>query len=483
MSEYYDTYFLDATVALKNALKNHNVMAANKIVSGLQICYYDGNKIDNAPMNCINVPFDSMVDYFSTTKNRLPTVFDTTNCSLGFKDIESLKDKFYENIEKVNKILKAKIKKLHSEIKNLKLNFQDKTLRIFAYGCRETVLIKYLVENIISAFNDLEYETLLYKQTNDIQSCSEVFYLEAIRDFNPHITININHLNNQFLNDDVFNFVWFQDVMPILANDIPIRLRERDFVFHISSMLERKLKQKDISSYYQPFCINKAIYKRRDSINRENKIVFIGSSYKGRIEKIKDDYDFEKIYNNMLVVFNQKGCLTNPSIENSDIKYFADKYNKPVEYIGEIYAYMGRDYCIEKLCKLNTNYKLEVYGHGWSDNEIVAPYYKGIVEYGKEISKIYNSAIYGYCPGGYVLMQRTLESVFSGAIPLVLDVRADKDDVYDAKVEESVEFFTVDTLKEILNKQPKKCNFYFMTREYSYDNFIQNCVSIINNIE
>jgi len=157
MSEYYDTYFLDSKISLKNTLLKNRVIASNGIINSLLIRYYDANKIDNALMNCINVSFESMRDYFSMT-----------NYSLGFKDVNSLKDKFYENIEKVKIFLKVKIQKFHSKIKNLKPDFQDKTLRIFAYGCRKTILIKYLLKNITSAVNKLEYKTPIYKQTNNM---------------------------------------------------------------------------------------------------------------------------------------------------------------------------------------------------------------------------------------------------------------------------------------------------------------------------
>ena len=70
--EYYDTYYTDGSQALKNALQNNRVLAPNKTVSALQICFYNGKKIENAPENCIHVPFDTIVAYFSSTKYRIP---------------------------------------------------------------------------------------------------------------------------------------------------------------------------------------------------------------------------------------------------------------------------------------------------------------------------------------------------------------------------------------------------------------------------
>lgn len=480
--QYFDTYFLDPKTALQTALQKNKVFAPNGIVSSLQICYYGGNKIDDAPINCIHVQFDSIVDYFSTTKNRLPKVIDSTNINLSSNEISNLKDLFQKSMDKVREILNNKIKELQKDIKNLKPDFKDKELRIFAHGCKETILIKYFVKGIIDAADKLGHKTHLHTQISDIESCSQVFYLQALKDFNPHITININHLNNEHISDDVFNFIWFQDYVPMLRNDAPIDLRERDFVFHLIDVYGEILNRKNVKSKYQPFCIDANIFKERTHIKKEKKIVFIGSSYASYIDKIKDDDNYEKIYKAIVEEFEKKSCLKGLKHQDSDIRNLINKFNKPNEFITDIYHYVQRDYCVEKLCQIDTDYTIEIYGNGWEDNPIVKPFSKGSVEYGEDISKIYNSATYGYCPGGYIFMHRTLECAMSGTIPLVLDSRLDMQDFYDKESEKALEFFSIKDLETILKKEPKKNkNFDYIRANFGYNSFVEKCVDIVKN--
>ena len=104
-------------------------------------------------------------------------------------------------------------------------------------------------------------------------------YTRDILDFNPHVTININYLNH-IMSEDVFNFVWIQDALPwITDQDVEVKLRSRDRVFHLTHYLGDLLLKKDIDSSYQPFCIDQNTYKNRSELSREDKIVVIGSSY------------------------------------------------------------------------------------------------------------------------------------------------------------------------------------------------------------
>ncbi|QFR48348.1 hypothetical protein FJR48_00845 [Sulfurimonas lithotrophica] len=459
-------------------------MAKNGIVSGLQICYYDGERIENEPENCIHVPFNSIVDYFIKTKNRFPSLINSDNTNLSTTELSELQDEFKKSMNKVQNILDNKIINIKKEIQKLKPNFNDEKLRIFAYGCRETVLIKHLVKNILIAADELGYETYLHTQDNDMESCNEVFYLKALRDFNPHITINVNHLNNDFISDEVFNFIWFQDYMPLLRKESPpIHLRDRDLIYHLTNDLKEIIFNKGIYSEFQSFCMNEKIYKPRPEILKEKKIVFIGSSYKDRINDIKLDPDFQLVFNEAKDIFEKKSCLTNLTHPKSDLLFLMQKYSKSLDYVNGINAYLIRDYCVEKLCSINTNYEIEIYGWGWNENKKIQPYYKGIVENGESISKIYNSATYGFCPGSYILMQRTLECAFSETVPLVLDVREDKQEEYNNKIEESLEFFHIGDLENILNSDSEvKKTFAYIKEQYSYKKIINNFMASVNRV-
>lgn len=471
--EYKDTYFLSSVEALKVSLEKNKILAPNQQIESIQICYYDGELLKNAPENCINVPFINFVEYFSKTKYRIPFSID----NLSDDKVAIL---FDEKIEIVKKEINKKIITLEEKIHKLEPSIGNKTLKIFAFGCRETILIKGFVKNILDAANALGYSVYLHTQINEMESCCKTHYLESLYNYNPDITININHLNNKFLPEHIYNFIWFQDSNSIFQNLRKKDLRKKDFIFTLVDGFKEVLKKKGIYSINQPFCINKDIFKKRTYIQKEKKIVFIGSSYSHRIKEIKNDENFKIIYEDVLKQFEKKSCLRDLKHSDSEIKYFMDKYNKSKYYIGDIYAYLLRDYCIEKLCTIKTGYEVEVYGYGFENNSIIKPYYKGVVTNPIELSKIYNSATYGFCVGGYVLMQRTLECAFSETIPLVLDVRASKQDQYDSSIEKSIKFFNIKNLENSLNEELSKNNDYnYIQESYGYKSFMQKCIDIV----
>jgi hypothetical protein len=480
---YLDTYFFNPNSALEISKQNNLVETTNPRTPGLQICYYNADEpLIDAPENCIFVPLENVYNYFVTTKNRIPKNMDFSNTTYQHTEQLQIKETF-DNILRTSLVEKENLIQLYAkEIQKIKPDFSEKPWRVFIPCCRETTVMQYISKNIAKTFESLGYEVFISTQDNAMQSCLEILpLLHNMYTFKPHITVNINHFVNEVLHDDVFNFVWFQDPMPSIMDDSHIDIRKRDHIFHLSSMLNRALEAKNIKSTYQPFCLDENIYIERKEIKRERKIVFIGSSYKDRLTKLKKGKNFKVLYNDILTRFKEKGCLTNLSIDQSDIKYFMDKYNKPKLFIDEIYAYIGRDYCVEYLCQLKTDYEIEIYGFGWEKNKIVSPYYKGVLSHGEEISRKYNEAEYGFCPGGYVLMQRTLECAFSGAIPLVSEVRADKDDIYDPKIEDSLQFFTINTLEQILKKETQERDFSLIKSQYSYKHFIKEIEQIIDN--
>ena len=67
-----DIYFLDSQLAEQVALQN-NVFQLKSGFTRLQICYYDGDSIDNAPLNLIQVPANAFTFFFSRNSLDIPT--------------------------------------------------------------------------------------------------------------------------------------------------------------------------------------------------------------------------------------------------------------------------------------------------------------------------------------------------------------------------------------------------------------------------
>ena len=473
--KYDDIYFLSSQEALRVA-SQQNRWGENNYY--LQVCYYEGEKIDSDLPNLIHLPIENLLEELAYGKYRIPEVINFEGLELSSDVKLDILLNFNLSIKQAN-MYRLQLNEMYlNSLKNASPDFSE-PLRFYISASSSTQVMQYISKSIADTLKAMNYDVLfeLYVGIEDA-GC-----FKNILEYNPHATININHFNNQFLSKDVFNFVWFQDYMDVLKSNEKIYARERDFVFHLLKFFGDVLEQKGVKSLYQPFCMDETKFKKREEIKKEKKIVFIGSSYSYRVKDLKKDYIFGKIFEEALRIFEKKSCLTSLEHEESDIRYLMDKYNKSEKYISDIYAYLTRDYCVEKLCSIKTDYEVEVYGFGWENNSKISPYFKGKVEYGEETSKIYNNAVYGYCPGGYVLMQRTLECAFSDTVPLVLDVREDLGSEYDKTLDESVEFFHINKLEDILKKEAyEEKRFDYIKEQYGYEHFVKRCLDIIDEV-
>lgn len=469
---YEDIYFLNSQEALRVATEQNRWEAGYK----LQVCYYDGEKIESDLPNLFHLPIDNLLEGLVYGIHRVPTKIDFTGLDISAQVKMEVMTHFNITMQQVEEYRIQFNAQYLQVLKSAKLDFSE-PLRFFLMGNSQTKVMQFVSKNLAETLEDMGYKVLfqLFKGTEDIRS------LKTIYEFNPHATISINHLNNKYLGEDVFNFVWFQDPMDVITNNEAIYIRKRDYVFHLIQGLGVYLKNKGINSTLQPFMISQKEYKPRADVKKEKKIVFIGSSYQVKLDELKSDGNFGAVYTEAVELFEKNSCFKSLKHENSEIRYLMEKYHKSEKYIGNIYAYLSRDYCIEKLCGLQTDYGVEVYGYGWENNEVIKPFFKGQVQYGEDISKIYNSATYGFCPGPYVMMQRTLECAFSGSIPLVLDVRRDMQDDYDVKLEEGIEFFRIDELENLLQKEtPQNREYPLLREEYGYSHFVNKILNIID---
>eukprot|EP01000_Liburna_glaciale_P003025 NODE_2248_length_540_cov_723.193483_g1721_i0.p1 GENE.NODE_2248_length_540_cov_723.193483_g1721_i0~~NODE_2248_length_540_cov_723.193483_g1721_i0.p1 ORF type:complete len:167 (+),score=18.37 NODE_2248_length_540_cov_723.193483_g1721_i0:25-501(+) len=149
---------------------------------------------------------------------------------------------------------------------------------------------------------------------------------------------------------------WFQDVTPVLIGNETIYTRKNDFIFHLIDGIGKIILNKGILSQYQPFCIDNNIYKNRKTIERKNKIVYIGNSYLYRIKSKQD----KKICNDLEKIYDSTGLV---SLQN--VELIAKKYTCSIMAIKEILGYVEKDLLILKLAKLNIKFTFEIYGIGW----------------------------------------------------------------------------------------------------------------------
>jgi len=473
-----DTYFFDSQLALEVALRKNQAETSNPNITGLQLCYYNGEKLKKSPKNCIHLPLDEIYSYFITTNHRFPKFV----CFLNTEFSKDEQISFNNNLSNIltlsisqNNLLVEKYKK---KIKKNKPNFSDKKLRVFIAACRETIVMQHISKNISQSFKKIGCEVKFHIQKNDMESCGALAGLKELYKFNPHITVNINHFNNDYLNKHIYNFVWFQDYMDIFKDSKQIKLRKKDYIFTLFKDMQEILKSKGVKKIQmgrQNFCINTNIYKLRKKIKKKNKVVFIGSSYKKNFDNVPISKEKKSIIlNELLDIYLTIGPPSEKIKEEFCIKYELDSsYN-----LGHIINYIERDMTIKNIIKLNPTLDFELYGYGWDTDKTLQRYNKGVLNQGKDISKVYNKSKFALVSGGYILQQRTLEAAASGSIPVVLDVRHNSSS-YDKSFESAMLFFnTPKDLTELL-KTNRDFNFNELVKSHSYSNLIKKIISIV----
>ncbi|MGB5793388.1 hypothetical protein [Poseidonibacter sp.] len=466
--KYDDIYFINANEALKVASQQNRWENDGK----LQVCYYEGEKIESELVNLIHLPLNDFVNLLGNGTLRLPTVISTSGFEINFQEWEGMKLGFKNLLREAQELRNIMNKNYFMQSRSSNPDFNEK-LRFYIPAHENTKVMRYASENIADTLKELGYEVYfdLYN------GCEDMNCLKNMADFNPHATISINHILNEYLSDNVFHFVWIQDYWA--QNQLPInyKLRQRDVIFHLTNHLGTALLNKKISSTYQPFCVNNKLFKLRPEIKRYNKILFIGSSYKHAYDEVIEEKK-ETICKKLFDLYVTKGY-----IEQDKRDAIRLKYNMESEEFNHIINYIERDLSLEYIIQNNKDQSIEVYGYGWDDNKNLDAYYKGPIEYGENLSMLYNSAKYCIVIGGYVMQQRTLEASASGSIPLVFDSRKSAADPESLGMTKSLLFFqTLDDFGKILNKN-ETVDLSVIVNENNFDSFGNKIVEYIKSFE
>ena len=403
-----DTYYFDREAALRNASE------LRKAAGGywLQCCYYDGEKIETSLPNLFHLPFSSLVRNLAESIHRFPTLVSFEGLSIPLSETKKITEEFNISLEQA-RVFRNKLNIFyHKSLLNSRLDFSE-PWRFFLHGHSNTTVMRHVSENLSRALENLGYD--VFFQLNQGTEDDHCFRQEY--EFDPHVTVNINHLNH-WISEDVFNFVWIQDPQHWFVDEgKSVSLRERDKIFHLTEYMDHLLQKKGIKSEYQPFCVNRELFKRRDHIEREKKIIMIGSSYKSKWDRIQKKEKY-RICEQVLNHYINEGHIS----REERIKIQHDNSELSEFEIESIIIYVERDLILKHILRMDLGVEFEIYGYGWDSDIDFQPYYKGTLEYGEDVSKKYNSAKYALVIGAYVLQQRTLEAAASGAIPLVYEV-------------------------------------------------------------
>lgn len=458
---FNDIYFLDSKEALRVAAEKNR-----SSLQKLQVCYYAGEKIESDLVNLIHLPFENFVENLSQGRHRLPTKIDFTNLEISNAVKEEIENSFESSLLQVIGIRKAIKKEYINALKKRKLDF-DQPWRFFLIAHSHSQVLQHVAKSIAETLKNMGYEVLfdLWHGTEDLDNAKNIFL------FNPHVTINLNSMNAWLLSDDVFNFVWFQDPMPFLLDKTKVKIRKRDFVFSLLPLFDKMLQEKEIPFERQGFCVNKNVYKINPMIKREKKIVFIGSSY---LKTIPNTQAVKEAFIELKEIF-----LSGKNFTDETVEHIALKFKLSVDFVrSRFIPYIVRDIGLLELCKLKSDYEIEIYGWGWEVYEELQPYYKGALQYGQEIADVYNSATFAFAPHQqYTLQQRTFEASACGAIPIVYDCR---DNSGEESYEDALYYYkTSSDLEKILQADVETKNFTRLLNGHTYESFVEKILKTI----
>lgn len=413
---HHDAYFLRKADAALVAAQCNRVKLNHPTITGLQICYFDGPPAPDDLPNLIGVPLEISYEYFSTTRNRLPQTF------VGFSGVPPEMAELFASIVKAAANDRLRLAALYNaRIQALAKPFPlSGPFKIFLTTSRLTTVMQYCSKNLAKAFESLGHNVRLSTEQNEMEQLDQSIHFKSLFEFEPEIVVQINKssLLEEGLPESIFNVVWWQDRMPELLEGKRFKSRDRDITFSALQQLDPLLENFGISEIQrQGFCVDTEVFFDEDNATRKNKIVFVGHSYIDHVDE--NNVSALLALQDIKDEFERGSCLT-PELLNK----IATSRNLPYQYVfWNLLHYVVRDISVEWLCEISP-IPVEVYGRHWERNASVRPFFKGELEHGKELARVYQTARYALVVHPFELnSQRLAEVAAAGAIPLVYDCR------------------------------------------------------------
>lgn len=412
-----DTYFVDPLLALNIAKQLNRVNCGHPTIDGLQVCYYRGELPTHDIGNLIHIEFSDIIDFFVMSRLRVPEKIEMP-CELEEELKAAVKEDFVSALEAIKDKRLVFVQQLTRVSKALEpAVVEGEPIRVFIPSSRLTTVMQYSSQGVAKAFEKQGYQVLFYIESNDMEGSNAVDFFNTYINFNPHVTFNVNNVNNGFLHDDVINIMWWQDLMPAIRNHQLLNWRKNDFNFSISPIFDQHLKQCGAEKVQrQHFVFDEAIFYS-DNKQLQQKIVFVGSSYLPAIN-FADNQQMQAI-TELVEILNQ-----GRSFDKQAITTIAERTHLNYEFVfWKLLHYVVRDYSVKWLCR-NSNLPVEIYGRYWEQDSLVAPFYQGELQHGVQVADVYRSATYAIVSHPFEInSQRLVEVAACGCIPVVYDCR------------------------------------------------------------
>ena len=413
-----DTLFLDSQRARQVAGKKQRVRQTTAI-DAPQICYHLGPSQPEDPVHVISVfPEKELTAYFVSTRLRLPAMIDFDPHST-----EQINHaiKVAHVLDHIPGIRASAMAWFLSVIHQKGPKFGDnEPLRVFIPSSRLTTVMQYCSRDMARAFARKGCQVKFVVEENDLENLSGYHAIKAQMAFEPHITLNINHVKNLWLHPDVRNIVWWQDqLMQDIMDGKPLVWRENDLVLSIDAFIDRHVsKTRPRKIMRQNFCVDTEVFFPRVPLEERKKIVFVGGSYMDDAPKENEGIKYEIF--KLLEEKIEKGAELSYDLMNR----IATEWQQPADCVFSIMQYLIRQKPVTWLCSMadSLGYEVEIYGRGWEHNPVVRPFFKGPLPHGPELCNIYNQAKYSLSSTIFsVQTQRLVETAACGCIPVVFD--------------------------------------------------------------
>lgn len=470
-SIHSNTYFVDPLLALNIAKQRNRINCGHPTIDGLQVCYYRGELPLHGIENLVHVELPDLVDFFTVSRLRLPERIGMPD-ELEEELKAAVQEDFASAMDAIQKKRQTLIQQLAQKAKALKpVVVEGEPIRVFIPSNRLTTVMQYSSQGVAKAFEKRGCQVLFYIEANDMETSNFVDWLDKYIDFNPHVTFYVNGLNSAFFHDDIINIIWWQDLMPQIKNHQLLNWRKNDFNFSISPIFDPHLKQCGAETVErQHFVIDEEVFYSDDKQQRQQKIIFVGSSYLPAVN-LADDQQ-QSVIAELVEILKQGGHFDEQTVasiaEHSSLSYEM--------VFWKLLHYVIRDYSVKWLCQ-NATLPVEVYGRYWDQDPLVAPFYQGELRHGVEVADVYRSAAYALVSHPFEInSQRLVEVAACGCIPVVYDCR---DVAEPPHWDEFCLFFkTAEDLKNIIENRlvPAKSPL-LLAQNFTYtaavDNFIE----------
>lgn len=413
-----DSFFADPLLALNVAKQRNRIYCGHPTIDGLQICYYRGELPEHGIENLLHLELDQAIEFFVDTAYRLPTKIELPD-ELEDELKTSIRSGFETIVNEVKQQRRTLISQLLAQAKQVTPKFHDgEPLKIMLPSSRLTTVMQYCSRAVAKAFEKRGYQVWFYMEDGEMETNNLIKFYRNYIEFNPHVIFYVNQLNNLALNDNVTHISWWQDSMPQITEHKALRWRGNDYVFSISPVLDRHLALTGAKNIVrQHFAVDDEIFNTDGDIERQNKVVFVGSSYLNSVDLSRPEQReivevfIEKIDNGEIVTESMAGEI-------------AVRFRLPPAFVfWNLLHYAIRDYSVKWLCE-STAMPVDIYGRYWEQDPDVAAHFNGELKHGTQVADVYRSARYALVSHPFEInSQRLAEAAACGCIPLVYDCR------------------------------------------------------------